>query len=83
MGSLTGGANVDITIAVNTADADKFHARIGAGALSGSAANANDGIKFDTSECAVGDYVEVYTDSTNWYANGMVSGSAALVAHNA
>ena len=82
LGSLDGGVNVDITIAVNTADADKFFARIEC-PVSGAAANGNDGIKFDTSACAVGDYVEVYTDATNWYAMGQCSGSAALLAHNA
>ena len=78
-----GSSSNDATIKVNTADADKFHARISSNGLSGSAASANDGIKFDVSACAVGDYVEVYTDSTNWYAMGMASGSAALLAFNA
>ena len=78
-----GSSTNDATIKVNTNDADKFHARVSSNGLSGSASNANDGIKFDVSACAVGDYLEVYTDSTNWYANGMVSGSAALLPHNA
>jgi len=81
LGSLSGGTDTNVTIVVNTDDADKFHARISS--PSGSAANANDGIVFDTSACAVGDYVEIYTDSALWYATGMCSGSAGLIAHNA
>ncbi len=42
-----------------------------------------DGVKFDASKCAKGDQWEILCDGTSWYCQGISSGSAALIKHDA
>ena len=84
LASLTGGANVDMTIAQSSLDSnDLVNLVVLDGSGGHTTAIAADGVKFDTSACAVGDQVEIYTDGVRWYGQAMSSGSAALVAHDA
>ena len=90
LGSLSGGTNTDITIASNASDVDKVYGNVvnsmplaAAPHISGSNFAGVDGVKFDTSACAIGDVVEFYTDASNWYVEGITSGSAAIIKHDA